>query len=554
MQMILQHEAALEVAKRSFLERKSPVATEQDLWLLFRKINMQLEDCVYVVDGYDECATSTPDIKTHATASSRVTLLKYLMDSLKDSASRLLLISREDHDIRERLAATALISDHYQVWNLKITQQDTYDDVNRFSTALIEQRLPNKTKDLRRDLAATAAEKGEGMFLWVRLLHERLSPGKNARQLQKVISDTPTGLNQAYERDLEAIHDLPADEEDRAFKILQWVLYSLRPLTVQELTEALLVELDYDNTSYPFEDLPDAYDESYVSDQLRRLCGSLIDMKPRNQFSVLADHTVQFVHFSVKEFLSKALARHSPSTLKADTSDMAPTHDILARTCLQYLCYDDFMQTSVSTKEQFDQRIRDFPFLRYASNAWHIHASRQKPSSSELIALSNRLHDPSSPRWRLYSEVLLNAEVSLNEETKDFAETLDTYSGRWPDALYLACMTGLSETVRSILDQGVDVNTRSGPQFTALHRAASSGDVATFKLLLDRGADPLIIGGTYGSVINAAAAAANYVPGTFDAAESITKILLSKGGNVNIHSTEVFESQTALHFASASGK
>ncbi|KAL8953349.1 MAG: hypothetical protein Q9222_000811 [Ikaeria aurantiellina] len=553
MQLILQHESALDVAKRSYLERQSPLATEQDLWHLLKKINAQIGDCVFVVDGYDECSSETPNIKSHATASPRAAFLKCLVDSITDSVCRLLLVSREDHNIRERLAATALIPEYYRVWKIRITQQDTFDDVNTFSTALVERRLPDKTKDLRKDLAASAAEKSEGMFLWVGLLHERLSPGKNARQLRKLISDTPTGLNQAYERDLEAIHDLPVEGEHRAFKILLWVLHSLRPLTVQELTEALLVGLEDDNTSYPVECLPDAYDESYVNDQLRQLCGSLIDIKARNRSSDIADHTVQFVHFSVKEFLAKALERHSPPTPGGGLWDIASTHDFLARLCLQYLCYDDFIQTQVSTKEQYEKRVGDFPFLRYASNAWFMHASRQKPSSSQLIALSNRLHDPSSSRWRLYSEVLLHSDVSLKQGDEDFAITLDDYKGKWPDPLYLACMIGLFETVNYVLNQGVDINARSGAQFSALHRAASAGDVATFELLLDRGADPLIIGGVYDSVINAAADVSMQSVSS-DTAEAMIKTLLSKGADVDVQSTEFFDGKTALHFTSSSGK
>ncbi|KAL8880552.1 MAG: hypothetical protein Q9198_002068 [Flavoplaca austrocitrina] len=553
MQMILQHEAALDVAKRSYLERQSPIATEQDLWHLFKRINAQIGGCVFAVDGYDECTSEILNVKSPATAISRAALLKSLVDSMKGSTCCLFLVSREDHDIRERLAATALIPEDYRVWKLRITQQDTYDDVNTFSTALLEQRLPDKTKGLRKDLAASAAEKSEGMFLWVRLLHERLSPGKNARQLQKLISDTPIGLNQAYERDLEAIHDLPAEEEDRAFKILLWILHSLRPMTIQELTEALLVRLDHDSTSYPLEDLPDAYDETYVNDQIRRLCGSLIDIKPRDQHSDIADHAVQFVHFSVKEFLAKALERHCPPTLGIVLSSVASTHGFLARLCLQYLCYDDFIQTHVSTKEQFEERIGDFPFLRYASNAWYMHASRQKPPSSHLIALSNRPHNPSSSRWRVYSEVLLNSDISLKQDTDKFAETLEYYDGKWPNSLYLASMTGLSETVEYVLDQGVDVNVRSGVQSTALHRAASAGNVATFELLLDRGADPLIIGGFYGSVINAAADVSKKLVSS-NTAEAMIKILLLKGADVDVQSTDFFDGWTALHFASASGK
>ncbi|KAL8707961.1 MAG: hypothetical protein Q9220_007104 [cf. Caloplaca sp. 1 TL-2023] len=553
MQTIIQHEAAMDVAKRAYLEGQSPIATEQDLWHLFKTINVQLGDCVFVVDGYDECASETLDIKSHATSTSRAVLLERLIDSMKDITCRLLLVSREDHDVRERLTVTASVPESYQVWKLKITQQDTYDDVNAFSNALVEKRLPNKTKDLRDDLAASAAGKGEGMFLWVRLLHERLSPGKNARQLQKMISDTPTGLNQAYERDLEAIHDFLEEEEVRAFKILLWVLHSLRPLTVRELTEALLVGLEDGDSSYPLEDLPDAYDESYVSDQLRRLCGSLIDIKPRTDSPDVANHTVQFVHFSVKEFLAKALERHRPSTFDVGTLNIASTHDFLARMCLQYLCYDIFIQTFVSTKEHFEKRIRDFPFLRYASNAWYMHASRQKPFSSDLIALSNRLHDPSSSRWRFYSEVLLNSEISLTQESVDFSETLKIYHEKWPDPLYLACITGLSDTVQYVLDQGIDINIHSGPQFTALHRAASSGDVATFKLLLDRGADPRMIGGVYGSVLNAAAAATSK-EGSSEKVKAMIEILLSRGADVAVQSTGVLEGQMALHFAAASGK
>ena len=103
------------------------------------------------------------------------------------------------------------------------------------------------------------------MFLWVRLLHERLSPAKNAKQLRKVISDTPAGLNQAYERDLIAIHGFSEEERYRAVMILRWTLYAARPMTVHELTEALLINLEDEETMYPAVHLPDVYDDFYVT-------------------------------------------------------------------------------------------------------------------------------------------------------------------------------------------------------------------------------------------------------------------------------------------------
>ena len=105
----------------------------------------------------------------------------------------------------------------------------------------------------------------EGMFLWVRFLHERLSPAKNAHQLRKMVSDTPAGLNQAYERDLRAINNFPQDEKYRAVMILRWTLYAARPMTVRELTEALLIGLEDEDSMYPVSQLPDAYDDLYIS-------------------------------------------------------------------------------------------------------------------------------------------------------------------------------------------------------------------------------------------------------------------------------------------------
>lgn len=103
------------------------------------------------------------------------------------------------------------------------------------------------------------------MFLWVRLLHERLSPAKNANQLQKLVSDTPAGLNEAYERDLKAIQNFSEDEKYRAVMVLRWTLYAARPMTVHELTEALLIGLEDEESIYPANHLPDTYDDFYIT-------------------------------------------------------------------------------------------------------------------------------------------------------------------------------------------------------------------------------------------------------------------------------------------------
>lgn len=539
-QLIIQQKGAREIAKAAYIERKSSKATEQDLWLLLKQIHAQVKDCCFVVDGYDECIADNLNSRNHATLKSRAAFLKSLMSSIQDSKSRLLLVSRDDHDIREQLANTELSSRSYEIFRLRVMPDHTREDVLSFSKSLVEQRLSNKSEDLRNDLGLKAADKCEGMFLWVRLLHDRLSPHKNTRELQKMIFDTPAGLTQAYKRDLDVIHGFPEEDKDRAVMFLWWTLHAIRPLTVQEVTEAVLIRMNNEDTSYPVDRLPDGYDKSYV-DYLRRLCGSLIDIRAPNQSSSPAKHEVQFVHFSVKEYLSESFEIHFPAFHGTSVVNTASNNELLAQQCLRYLCYDEFRQDLPSTKESFDDRIERYPFLRYAANQWDVHASRAVPLSLDTISLSNRLHDPSGARWMLYSELW------LNEEFDDFTKTLTTYGDNWPAPLYFASHSGIIETVAYLLDKGVDINGIGGGYATALQKAASRGHVEVFELLMRRGADAFIEGGATGSALNAAAAPQ---AGPADAAEIMVPMLLSKGVEIE---TQDKEGWTPLHFASMSG-
>ena len=55
--------------------------------------------------------------------------------------------------------------------------------------------------------------------------------------------------------------------------------------------------------------------------------------------------------------------------------------------------------------------------------------------------------------------------------------------------LSLAAMEGDIETVRALIDQGVDVNAPQGDGTSALHWAASRNDLTMTELLLEAGAD-----------------------------------------------------------------
>jgi hypothetical protein len=253
-----------------------------------------------------------------------------------------------------------------------IEPKDTKDDIGSFLSSIVNKRLyVNKDLSFIDELAKEAARKSGGMFLWIRLLEGLLSPGKNRNQLQKTVSEIPEGLEQTYRRELQVILTLTSEEKERAIAILLWTFVAARPLTVRELTEALVIDIKSPST-YPFDDLPDAWDEYFVNDQIRSLCCSLIEIRPGASDHSIAMQTVHFVHSSVKEFLSKLM--ESNLNWNISFSCVASEHDLIARACLSYLCYDDIMKGYESNAKHLQQKIKCFQFLPYASQMWSFHS------------------------------------------------------------------------------------------------------------------------------------------------------------------------------------
>jgi ankyrin repeat protein len=104
-------------------------------------------------------------------------------------------------------------------------------------------------------------------------------------------------------------------------------------------------------------------------------------------------------------------------------------------------------------------------------------------------------------------------------------------------------MRGDRESVRSLLQQGADVNAAQGDGMTALHWAASHGDVDLVRMLVYAGAR-----------LEAATRNGNYTPLHFAAragSPAVVKSLLDAGANAKAITTA--GSASALHFAAAQG-
>ncbi|KAK3174034.1 hypothetical protein OEA41_001278 [Lepraria neglecta] len=380
--------------------------------------------------------------------------------------------------------------------------------------------------------------------------------------LRKALRSLPKTLDDTYSRIL-----INIDEEYRreAYTVLQWLTFSVRPLHLVEVAEAVAVR--------PGSDFLD--DEEKLRDPhvILSICSSLVVL---SEFGEL-----RLAHYSVKEYLVSERIRTSPASQFAMMVDSG--NKDIAEICLTYLLLSD----------QWDllshSRFLDFPLLRYATQNWHVHArsvpaelaqtrvtplavqfltSNDNPAFKQWITISKQdefyFQPPSralvgTPLYfasycgllevaRLMVEsmkdadarseilgdalkaasnkghlnvvkLLLDAVAAIDGHEKDDYTREDTVT-----ALQQAAWNGHLDITQLLLNKGADVNAQDPWGTTALHCEAWKGYTPMLKLLLDNGADPETQDGAGGSALHFAAYAGQ---------EEVIRMLLDYGARVD---------------------
>ncbi|OTA03675.1 hypothetical protein A9Z42_0041760 [Trichoderma parareesei] len=562
-QLLIRDDAAVEVAmKDDQLQQKIsegiPVSdADQDcLWSLFRKLINEVLHCTLVIDGYDECTeASTTTSKYHTQQSCRTQFLQDLVRVIEGTGTHVLLVSRHQQDIREVVMGRCGDEQLLRVIEHPITKADTTKDVSSFSEKLFAKKLSKIGAQKRSDIAGRAVEKSEGMFLWIALLDKRLHAGATKKQVDKLLLDTPSEIDEAYQRELERILD-PRGDRDlamRAVVILKLVLFAARPLTVREMAEALAVYFNEESAEYPHDDLPDPFTEEsvdgeYVGSYILKPCGSLIELRREHANIALASQTIHFVHFSVKEFLLRKPLYMSGPDQRLCFSEESTEHDWMAGICLQYMCYDEFDDESNKPIQSAEAFICTYPFFSYTATSWPGHFRRSKsgntrPDTPNLVwKLFNKENwkiwatlfesisqdssrDPNAlqrPAWVKSPDRADSGYGSLEADQSEESGMEEDESGQEsgnesleaptpvaerkisPSPVYYATILGLTDIVERLIESGHDCNTIGGEFGTPLQAAVVNEQRATIEVLLKHKADPSQKGGTYGTPLIAA--------------------------------------------------
>ncbi len=537
-QAIHQDEAILDNVLQYLISCRNTKATLSDLWQVLKKLMSHSPNAVFAVDGLDECPRSTNRVDLHRT---REDILNELLKVAADAEAQILVVSRNEGDIRSQLSPHGPQPSGLKIYELAITRDLVSSDVTCFATHIVNHKLPTKPYQFNETLAARMAKKGDGMFLFIRLQSQNLRPRKRNSQLERAVDEMPTELPQIYRRNWSNIQNYSESDKQLAEIILRWVTFAQRPLTIAELSEIVAVLGGDDDDSPQFDDLPDPFDSEYVDSEILGLCGSFIELRAAGTETKWESQTVHLIHYSAEEFL---LGNRDD----APFLDRPLQHSNLLRCCLAYLNDEATWQSNGG--EDRDPIYRR-PFLEYAVFHWYNHL---RPSEGHLADLTLQLqlffgiHTSNWDNWRRMYEASSDADSDIldtGEDSPGHSSTAD------PDAreqsmlghrFCYAALLGLEDVLRYLHSaENVDINDSDGLFGNPLLGAVGNGHLAVVRFLLEAGADI--------NPRNVGSATALHVAVAWDQVKAVVE-LLQHGASI---SDTADDGSTCLHIAAGRG-
>jgi ankyrin repeat protein len=307
----------------------------------------------------------------------------------------------------------------------------------------------------------TPQEKGgtltSSRFLLAKLNLESLTGKPSPKSIRIALKGLPTGsevYDKAYNETMKRIKAQVLDAQELAERVLYWLTFAKRLLSISELRHALAVEVG--ESEIDEENLPE------IEDIVSR-CFGLVTVDKKSNL-------IRLVHYTTQDYFERTQSHWFPSAERK-----------IATTCITYLSFDIFKGGVLAAQtEMNDGRILrlsyEYPLFPYAAQYWGYHA-RHSPERDILDLVLDFLEQ--APR--------LACSV-MHALTYRYGAT-----GRRPAAnapkVQIAASFGLKGTVKALLERGADVEARSSDGWTALTSAAWNGQEAVIGLLLEHGAN-----------------------------------------------------------------
>ncbi|PWI65090.1 hypothetical protein PCL_07389 [Purpureocillium lilacinum] len=548
-QIVSCHEGAWDHARQRRESDSDPIAARSTIITLFAELLHITPNCTFISDGIDECAY------LGNRSSSVAKFLRDVIDAVVRTNARVLFVSRDEPEIRHAL----IYNEHQSFVEYKIMPEDVRSDTAAYSEFIVHRKLPNKSEDVRLTLSEAMTNRCEGQFLWLKMQEESLRRGMNKKQLQHAIANTPSGLDHLYDHNWTRISRLGTWASERAFTLLRWAAFALRPLTVCEITEAaLIVESD----DFQWEDLPDDVDDDYIDTEILGLCSPLLEVRNNPIDPSPSRRTVHLPHFSVRQYLLCRLPLpawiRQNDRLRASYEQSQNT--LLATACLRYISFHhvwaDFAHGS-------PPRL-GVSFRTYAATTWYQHANSGLPNDAETVRLCMGFMSRANPAWDPWRALIESEDAERQDNTAETISPGPLYyaiklrlngvaislmtehnvketSSLGRSALGVACANGCMEVISVLLDKGANFTVASDRGWTPLNSASVNGHIEVVKLLLEKGADMAVANNDGWTPLNSASSKGHF---------EVAKLLLEKGADIAIANDDGW---TPINSASANG-
>jgi ankyrin repeat protein len=362
-----------------------------------------------------------------------------------------------------------------------------------------------------------------------------LSKCLSQKDVRNALSSLPRTLDETYER---ILVNIPIDYQSKALTALQWIIYSLEELSLDQVSDAIIINPQADP---PFSLADRPPEPLWILETLP----GLVTIGNASQY-------LEIAHFSVVEYLESPRIMDTPVNMfhldpsKANTSILNGCINVLKSH--SHPVNQTILKDNNGESQRFEgSRLCHYacercwhkhvvsPLCHYACEHWHKHVELLKPPIEEeikslildfAINIDSILQDcfsklpgtiwtgpflaewlPSEPLEKGMHIASMNGFTNIVTVVLDGGADINLTKKNGPTALQRAIDGNWPETVRALVDAGADINLEGvydGLIMTPLHLAVYLSQKATVKILLDAGADVNQNGGKYGSALQAA--------------------------------------------------
>ncbi|KAI9781585.1 MAG: hypothetical protein M1835_004276, partial [Candelina submexicana] len=264
---------------------------------------------------------------------------------------RILIVSRNTESLSlafQRLSASVPVN---------VIEKTGHDHILSDIELYVQQEIKylRGSDELKRQIMQKILHSANGNFLWVHLVLEEISSCHTQLAIQQTLEEIPPGMEALYQRMELAIAKHPK-QADRilARTLISWTICAQRPLSLMELSQALLPEF------------PDFLD---LRKTIQEVCGHFI----------VVDQTshIVMVHQSACDYLTKT------PDLQLSIDIKVSHRDLFAKT-ISFLSVPN-MRSKLGRDQHTIQNTE--PFLLYAAASWPYHLRQAATGSEDTLTL-----------------------------------------------------------------------------------------------------------------------------------------------------------------------